>query len=103
MNYPGNRHAIGSMFNNLFGGAPAGGGGGLQSAQLAQSAASDQNQANLSYAQMGSEIKKSGAQRRQIMEETRTKVTEMFRESNLNRTKTVSKIQDSWVQTIQSA
>lgn len=105
MNYSGNRNAIGSIFNNFFSGGAgaAGGGGALQNAQLAQSAASDSNQAVTTYAQIDSEVKKSFAQRNQIEEETRTKVTEMFRESNLNRTKTVSKISDSWVQAIQTA
>ena len=105
MNYSGNRNAIGSIFNNFFGGGSgaAGGGGALQNAQMAQSAASDGNQAATTYAQIDSEVKKSYAQRNQIEQETRTKVTEMFRDSTLNRTKAVSKISDSWVQTIQQA
>lgn len=49
---------------------------------------------------MQAEQQKTQAQIHQIQEETKTKVAEMYRESNLNRAKSSSKIHDKWVQQI---
>lgn len=99
MRYSGNRNAFGAINNNFMGMGASG--AALQNAQMAQTAASDTNMAETISAQTGAEITKSNAQNIQIQNETNTKINEMFRDSNLNRCKTCSKIQDSWVQQMQ--
>jgi hypothetical protein len=47
---------------------------------------------------MQAEKQKTAAQIHQIKQETQTKVAEMFRESNLNKSKSSSKIHGKWVQ-----
>ena len=86
--------------SNILGSQTGSTGGLLTSAQQAQT--SEQNQTAQIAAQMQSEEMKPQAQIHQIEQETNTKVAEMFRETNLNRAKSASKIHDKWVQQIMS-
>lgn len=87
---------IGSVLK-AFGGSS---GAALARKQEDQSVQSDVNQQRQIGAQMDSENKKTQAQIRQIQQETKTKVAEMYRESNLNRAKSASKLHSKWVQQI---
>lgn len=76
------------------------GGGRLSNTHKAQARESEENQMAQTGAQMMAEKKKTAAQIHQIEQETNTKVSEMFRQSNLNRAKSASKIHQKWVQQI---
>lgn len=95
--------AISNLFSGLggnYGTTGNGTSGQLASAMQTQTAQSDQNQTELISAQMDSEKQKTSAQIHQIQEETKTKVAEMFRETNLNRSKSATKLHSKWVQQI---
>ena len=62
-----------------------------------QSQASDQNEAAQIGAQITADRQKTQAQIHQIQEETKTKVAELYRESNLNRVKSADKLHQKWV------
>lgn len=51
---------------------------------------------------MQAEKQKTAAQIHQIQMETKTKIAEMYREVNLNRVKSSSKIHQKWVQMLMS-
>jgi hypothetical protein len=89
---------LGSL-GNAFSGAGRGS-SELDAKRVEQSGQSDYNQSRQISAQMDSENRKTAAQIHQIKQETQTKVAEMFRESNLNRTKSASKLHQKWVQQI---
>lgn len=90
--------AIGNILGNIFGGGGTASSNRLQATQNQQSQESDDNQSAQIGAQIQAERKKTQAQIYQIQQETKTKVAEMFRESNLNRTKSADKLHQKWVQ-----
>lgn len=95
--------AIGGLLGRGGGGGGLGqGGGALQAAQGQQTAASNQNQAQVIGAQIQAERQRTQAQIHQIREETRTKITEMFRTTHLNRVKSSDKLQKGYLALVMS-
>ena len=73
-----------------------------QNAQRMQESASAQNQVATIGAQMGAEKRKTAAQIHQINMETNTKVSEMARETYVNRRKSSDKIHEKVKQLMMS-
>lgn len=74
----------------------------LAGASMQQENASTNQQVATIGTQIQADAMKQAAQRRQIMQETATKINEMRRETTLNRAKSANKLHNKWVQQVMS-
>lgn len=74
--------------------------GRLARASMAQEGASTNQQIQTIGTQIQADAMKNAAQRRQIMQETATKINEMRRDTTINRAKSANKLHNKWLQQV---